>query len=150
MSRIWFMPPYLISWGSRRLEMAMANSWFPSPSPWTTYGSLPHLAPDGTRLWNPDWLQLSTSAVNEVFLKEVANVILKNERVSVPLIFRQHSNISPLILTEGTNSERVAQPQWHCEGCTPVFSFCSHQVSFPEHTNRACKAQAQKSLQQLL
>ena len=82
----------------------------PIPKP-LDHGSLPHLAPDGTHLWNPDWLQPSTSAVNELFLKEVANVILENERISVPLIFRQRSNISPLILTEGTNSERVAQPR---------------------------------------
>ena len=54
---------------------------FPIPHP-LAHGSAPRLAPDGTRLWNPDWRQPSTSAMNELFIKEVADVILDNERVS--------------------------------------------------------------------
>jgi hypothetical protein len=54
---------------------------FPIPHP-LMHGSPPRLAPDGTHLWNPNWREPSTSAMNELFLKEVADVILDNERVS--------------------------------------------------------------------
>ena len=45
-------------------------------------GESPRKAPDGTRLWNPDWRQDSTFLVNSAYLGAVADLILDHEKVN--------------------------------------------------------------------
>jgi hypothetical protein len=47
----------------------------------------PRIAPDATRLWNPDWRQDSTFPTNLAYLNAVADLILDKETVNT---LRQH------------------------------------------------------------
>lgn len=40
-----------------------------------------HLAPDGTRLWNPEWYQPSTTPLNDEYLQAVIDLIIDQDKV---------------------------------------------------------------------
>ena len=50
----------------------------------------PRSAPDGSRLWNPDWRQDSTFPTNSAYLTAVADLILDQQMVSTLQRHQKH------------------------------------------------------------
>jgi hypothetical protein len=54
---------------------------FPIPDP-LPIGTPFRTAPDGTRLFNPEWNQPSTAPVNNAYINNATDLILQREQVS--------------------------------------------------------------------
>jgi len=50
-------------------------------------------APDGTRLFNPQWNQPSLAPINDDFINRATDLIIESEQVSANYNFRRHINM---------------------------------------------------------
>jgi hypothetical protein len=56
-------------------------------------------APDNSRLWNPDWMQPSTFALNTQFIEAIVDLVVDHEKVQSPHLIPLLRRTYKLIMT---------------------------------------------------